>query len=119
MSMNYALAGGKQRRYPVCQRKFTIYDGWVYRRGSSDHEQVFCSWRCLRKFDKGYGSAAERRERIIQAINDGLNAREVSVLLGEDYSKVFYWEKKIREQQRKEAEALEHETEPAGSPEED
>lgn len=90
---------GHERKCAVCKRKFIIYPDWVYKRGDHEHCKVFCSWKCLREFDAGHGDSREMKNKIIQALKDGLTVREISVLLGVDYSRVNYWKEKLRKEQ--------------------
>jgi hypothetical protein len=49
----------------------------------------------MRENEKNRGSKVERREKIIQAIYDGLSNAEIFKLLGEEPGKVDYWRKKL------------------------
>lgn len=86
---------GKERRCKICGKPFIIYDSWVYKKTSGGHEIVFCSWGCLRKFEKTHGNKAELREAIVTALSAGKSVKEVSELLAEDPRKVLYWAKKM------------------------
>ena len=46
---------------------------------------------------KGKPSKAQKKERIIQAIKDGLTNAEILNLLGEPPSTVDYWRRKLKE----------------------
>ena len=86
---------GKERKCYVCGRHFIISNEWAYRRTYGTRERVFCSWGCMRKFDKARGTKPERRDRIVQALKDGLSVKEICALLSEDVSVVAYWAKKM------------------------
>ena len=75
---------GHERKCAVCRKPFIIYPGWAYKHGTGEHKIVFCSWSCLRKWESGQGTSRERRQTIIRALQDGLNPKEVSILLGEE-----------------------------------
>ena len=80
---------------PICKKEYIFRDGWVYRKKSGEHEKVFCSWGCMRKWEKAHSHTPERREKIKQALRDGLTVNETAELLDEDRSLVLYWAKKI------------------------
>ena len=52
----------------------------------------------MRAFEKKSGTKAQRREKIIQAIRDGLTNAEIFTLLGEEPTKVDYWRKKLEKE---------------------
>lgn len=89
----------REKECACCGKTFIIQsvDDYVYKRFCAHGQKFFCSWTCFRKTEKGTESKADRREKIIQAIRDGLTNREIYALLGEDSAKVDYWRKKIRE----------------------
>ena len=85
----------KERTCTVCKKEFIFRDGWVYQKKSGYHEKTFCSWGCMRKWEQEHQSTPERRNRIKQALKDGLTVNEAAVLLDEDKSLVMYWAKKL------------------------
>ena len=89
---------GVEKVCPVCGKIFMYYTagGWVYQRSGRLKTYTFCSWSCLRAFDRTRSSTKiESRERIIQAIQDGLNDKEIATLLDVDKTRVAYWRKKL------------------------
>lgn len=54
--------GISSRRCPICKKLFFInsYDEWAYARGSirkdgggiGKYRKLFCSWHCLREYDR-------------------------------------------------------------------
>ena len=53
---------GSELVCPECGRKFYCYNmgEWAYKRETSNHQRkTFCSWGCMRKFDK-------RKEQMIE-----------------------------------------------------
>ena len=104
MKRNKALLSygffGSEHECPVCGKTFIRpNDQWQYVRYSGNRQLWMCSWRCYRKWDDTHGNKIERREKILQAIRDGLNTAEIARLLGESASKIDYWRKKLREEQ--------------------
>ena len=87
---------GREHKCPICGKVFIKKEGWVFKRTIAKHEKDFCSWGCMRKFEVEKGTKIDRRERIIQAIKDGLSNREISSLLDEDQTKINYWRKRIK-----------------------
>ena len=87
-----------ERKCHICKRHFIMYPDWVYKKGHHEHCYVFCSWKCLRAYESGQSTAKETREKIKQALKDGLTVREVSILLGVDQSRVAYWKEKMRKE---------------------
>jgi len=100
---------GRERKCSVCGKEFIMHEGWIYKKcRGHELERLFCSWGCMREFEKRRGNAAERREKIIQAIKDGLNDTEIGNLLCEERQRVHYWRTKL------EKENEEHERETGG-----
>ena len=97
----------RDRKCPVCGKKFCVLypDEWVYKRGGRDCGVFLCSWTCMRKHDANKKPAWVRRDRIIQALQDGLNPKEIAMMLDEDLSKVWYWKKKLEKEKENEREA--------------
>ena len=57
----------KDKICPVCGKKFIMYSSqWVYKRFYIDAELVFCSWKCLRAWEKDHEGRKERNERILR-----------------------------------------------------
>ena len=81
----------QEKHCPVCGKEFIARAEWAYK----EKGKFYCTWGCLQAERKGHGTPAERRERIIQAIHDGLTNAEIQKLLGEDSRKVDYWRKKL------------------------
>ena len=44
----------KERKCPICGKIFIIQDPkqYAYKRGYEHTPKIFCSWTCLRKYDK-------------------------------------------------------------------
>ena len=78
-----------------CGKPFIMHDGWAYKSGTGTGARLFCSWSCIQAWRKERPSKIERREKIIQAIYDGLSNAEIFKLLGEEPGKVDYWRKKL------------------------
>ena len=85
-----------------CGKEFIIQcpDEYAFKRYKSRSLIAFCSWSCMRAFEKKGGSKAERREKIIQAIYDGLSNAEIFKLLGEEPGKVDYWRRKLEKENK-------------------
>ena len=83
-----------------CGKEFIIHspEDYAYKRYQSRSMIAFCSWHCMRENERNRGSKAQRREKIIQAIYDGLSNAEIFKMLGEEPGKVDYWRKKLREE---------------------
>ena len=91
---------GHERKCSLCKKRFILYPDWVYKKGKHEHCYVFCSWKCLRAYEAGQGTAKETRDKIIQALKDGLTVREISILLGVDQSRVTYWKEKMKREEK-------------------
>ena len=90
--MNYF---GYEKQCALCGKEFVVHNEWAYKSSQSDGSMMFCSWSCLQDWRKGRGTKIERRERIIQAIKDGLTTNEISKLLNEETNTISYWRKKL------------------------
>ena len=89
------------RKCPVCGKEFYANaERWVFLKFINKKRYVFCSWSCMRAFEKRRGTKADRRERIQQAIRDGLSTNEICDLVGAEKSAVLYWQKKMEEEKK-------------------
>lgn len=76
-----------------CGKKFIVHGGeWAFYKHDS---KWWCSWGCMRADERENLSKAERRERIQQAIKDGLTTNEIVSLLHEEKRLVTYWQEKM------------------------
>lgn len=82
-----------EKKCPMCGKKFIARAEWAYKQ----YDRYYCSWHCLQEMRKGKPSRAQKKERIIQAIRDGLTNAEILNLLGEPPSTVDYWRRKLKE----------------------
>ena len=92
---------GREKKCPVCKKEFIAHEDWVFRRKQGFKEKVFCSWGCMRKWERGRQKPIERREKIVKAIMDGLNDREIAFMLDEDTTSISYWRKKLIQEDKK------------------
>jgi DNA-binding NarL/FixJ family response regulator len=84
-----------------CGKEFVMPCGdWAYKRYKGKGVQYFCSWKCIRAYEREHDKPKkiDERERIIQALADGLSVKEVSTLLDVDTSKVSYWYKRMKKE---------------------
>ena len=78
-----------------CGKEFISHGHWAYRSGSGEDARLFCSWGCMRAWEKEKPTKMQRREKIIQAVKDGLSVNEISKLLNEEPKTVWYWKNKL------------------------
>ena len=79
----------------VCNKGIIAGPEWVFLVGSTHNKQYFCSWGCMRKFEKNRGTKAERRETIQRAISDGMTTEQIVNTYHVDRTNVIYWQKKM------------------------
>ena len=84
-----------ERKCSRCGKVFIFHPEWVYRISPTDTTRIFCSWSCLQAFRNERGTKTDRRDKIIQAIKDGLSTNEICKLLNEQARTVWYWRKKL------------------------
>lgn len=87
---------GNERKCEVCGKEFLIRPDWVYKRQAGDGYKVFCSWGCMREWEKRKPDRRDQAEKIRQALEDGLTVGEIVRLLSVDRRVVMYWEKKLK-----------------------
>ena len=89
---------GVEKECPICGKEFLFRTDWGFKRIYFGKTLNFCSWGCLRKWEKSgpIGSKQELRDRICQALKDGLTVKEVSVLLDVKTDRVLYWRQKLK-----------------------
>mgnify|MGYP002624712951 CR=1 FL=1 len=81
------------KKCTICKKEFIGYlETWGYKRG----ENLFCSWSCLREWDRTHSkqAKAEQRDKIIQGIKDGLTVNEIVATTGASRTQIIYWVKK-------------------------
>lgn len=84
-----------EKKCSKCGKGFIAGPEWAYRHGKGYNALLFCSWGCLRAWEKSRGSKIDRREQIIQAIYDGKSIEEIVNTLHVDRSNVLYWQRKL------------------------
>lgn len=89
-----------KRECPECGKKFEICgEDWGYTLNNKGKKYYYCSWSCLRAAEKRKPQTKiQQRERILQAIEDGLSVREISELLDVSPQVVSYWKKRMTSQ---------------------
>ena len=89
----------KEKKCVICKKGIIAGQDWVYKTGSSHNLQYFCSWHCLRDYEKNWskkkGSKVSRREKIIEAIQTGKDAKTIANELHVDRTNVIYWQRKL------------------------
>lgn len=66
---------------PLCGKEFWAFSDWAYRKHDKKKGgyRFYCSWGCIRKLERANPTL---RERVDQAIKDGLTDREIRTMLG-------------------------------------
>lgn len=85
---------------PECGKDFLVFDPeWVYRSGKGKGARLFCSWKCLRSWEKNKPSKIDRRMKILAEIYDHpeMEPREIAKKLNEEPKVVWYWWQKVQE----------------------
>ena len=56
----------REKKCPQCGKKFYQQSSsWAYRKYIGPAEKVFCSWKCVREWEKGHKETLrERKERM-------------------------------------------------------
>ena len=87
----------REKACKCCGKQFDTPTGeWAYKKYKGQGWIWFCSWKCMRQWERVHEiSKIERRERILQALADGLSVKATSILLDEDPAKVSYWKKRM------------------------
>ena len=80
-----------------CGKEFEITgQEWAYKNFVKGKMQYYCSWKCLRsKEEEKPKKQADIKERILQALEDGLSVREICTLLDVEPMVVVKWKKRI------------------------
>lgn len=86
---------GNERHCAICDRTFIMRPEWVYKRGFGKGSKVFCSWHCLREYEKRHLTGAARREFIVRMLREGKGVSEISTALAIDPRSVYYWKQKL------------------------
>ena len=96
-----------ERKCPVCGKTFWIMDAnWSYKQVIKALKGTvwFCSWGCMRKYEKekpqlsGRGLRETNRQRVMQALDDGLNVKEIAVMLDISPETVRYYKRGIKKE---------------------
>ena len=99
-----------QRKCPVCGKMFWAHDAqWAYKKYlvSMNGTVWFCSWGCLRRFEKEKpeiketGKKMSNRQRVIQCLKDGLNPNEIALLLDISPATVRYYIRGIKNDEKR------------------
>lgn len=90
-----------ERRCSRCGKEFLIHDGeWAYRGSEGKNAKIFCSWKCLRAWEKEKPTKIDRREKIINMIMDHpeMTYNQIAKELCEEPKTVWYWMQKLSKQ---------------------
>ena len=98
---------GREHKCDCCGKGFILRPGWSYKKGTADNVKLFCSWSCLRKWEKARPSKAEQRARLIELLMQGKTPSEIVKTENIDYKSVWYWKKKIEKEAREKREGVE------------
>lgn len=93
-----AYPGGLTDRIcPMCQRRFSIYlsCGWAY----TKYDKRFCSWKCLRQYEKNRKFPNEKKEQVRGLYHKGMTQREIAQTLFMSVQSVNYWVTKIKDEE--------------------
>ena len=94
-----------ERTCPVCGKHFYIMDAnWCYKQAVKALRGTvwFCSWKCMRKYEtekavlSGRGKRESNRQKVIQALEDGLNVKEIALMLDIHPETVRYYKRGIK-----------------------
>ena len=88
----------REKKCHKCGKKFVVQntDNYVYKRWRNGGDKFFCSWSCMRKFDAEQGSKGSRRDKIIEALKDGLSVTEICNRYDVEKANVVYWQNKLQ-----------------------
>lgn len=89
---------GRARKCDVCKKEFIWHDDWAYKMTSGYKVRMFCSWHCLRDYQRRHESNKQTGKDIYKAIQDGLNDKEIAELLNVDHSRIAYWRDKHKKE---------------------
>lgn len=89
---------GREHKCDCCGKGFILRPNWSFKRGGSDNKKLFCSWSCMRKWEKSRPTKAEQRAKLIELIMQGKSAAEIVKTENVDYRSVWYWKHKIEKE---------------------
>lgn len=99
---------GFERVCPVCKREYIATPEWVYKR----KESYFCSWGCLRKYEKTHGVTIhgrggnrkpisdEQKRTVANRVKGGETCREIAVEMDVSIAAIQKIQKKMKEEQK-------------------
>lgn len=81
----------------LCGKEFVYTDkvGWGYKKG----EKLFCSWKCLRQYEKTRQFPNEKKEQIRELYHKGIPQKEIAQTLFMSVQSVNYWVTKIKDEE--------------------
>ena len=87
-----------ERRCAVCGKRFCARNEYAYTRGKNERKRFFCSWHCLREFDRmGNFTRGKRpnenKDEIIRLLREGRRTGEIARAVGVSTSIVSYYKK--------------------------
>lgn len=89
---------GREHKCDCCGKGFILRPGWSYKKGTADNVKLFCSWSCLRRWEKARPSKTEQRARLIELLMQGKTPSEIVKTENVDYRSVWYWKHKIEKE---------------------
>lgn len=91
-----------KKRCPMCEKTYyiDIPDNWAYKGSVAGGIVYYCSWKCLRAYEKCQKFTAPkpltgRAAQIAKLVKEGLGTTEISKKLGINPATVTYWKGRI------------------------
>ena len=82
----------------ICKKRFCVTESlYAYVRGDDIKKRYFCSWHCLREFDRTHENGGrkkpnEKKDAIISLRRQGYSHNRISLMLGISERMVKYYD---------------------------
>ena len=95
--MSVYPGGLTEKICPMCKRRFSIYlsCGWAY----TKNDKRFCSWKCLRQYEKMRQFPNEKKEQVRELYHKGVPQNKIAKTLFMSVQSVNYWVTKIKDEE--------------------
>ena len=82
---------------PICKKQFSMLMscGWAY----TMNEKKFCSWSCMRKYERTRKKPNEKKEQVRELYHKGMRQYEIAKALYMSVQSVNYWLTKIKDEE--------------------
>ena len=84
-----------EKKCAICGKKFCVRPEYRYTRGVEKAQKYFCSWHCMREYDKKWVHGGRKpnkaKDDILRLLNEGVEPKDIAEQLKIKLTMVYYY----------------------------